>query len=335
MRRIGIAFPGQPYSLRETIATAQSAEAAGFESVWVAEDCWTGRDAISVLSCLALSTRTIAVGTSVVNPYIRHPVLTAMTFHTLAEIAKGRLRIGIASGLPWKPLVETQMAAWPPLRAMRESVDMMRNLLRGETLHFGEERVRLGVQRKCFEDPMEPHLGAMPVYMGASGPKMTQLAGEIADGLLLGTGTSPGEVRARRSDLETGAARASRNIDSIDLGVLIVSHCSRDGGIHPNTLGYVVKSLVQQKPEGIAELGFDLERVERIRDAYARDDCPAAFALLTRSMIDEFVVAGTVDDGLRTLDRYSKAGMTLPLLLPFGGSNEGIIELGKAYVAQI
>jgi 5,10-methylenetetrahydromethanopterin reductase len=334
MRRVGIAFPGQPYSLREMIATAQRAEAVGFESVWVAEDCWAGRDAISVLSCLALSTHSIALGTSVVNPYTRHPVLTAMTFHTLCEIAKNRLRIGIASGLPWKPLVETQMVAWPPLRAMRESLEMMRTILSGGAVHFGEECVRLAVQRKCFNEPLEPSIGEMPIYMGASGPLMTQLAGEIANGLLLGTGTRPDEVRAHRSDLEKGAARAGREMDSIDLGVLLVTHCSQDGSIHPNTLGYVVKSLVQQKPEVIVDMGFDLEQVERIRSAYARDDCRSAFALLTRSMIDEFVVAGTIDDGLNTLDRYAKAGVTLPLLLPFGGSTDGIIELGRAY-AQI
>jgi 5,10-methylenetetrahydromethanopterin reductase len=335
MKRIGIAFPGQPYSLRETIAIAQRAEAAGFESVWVAEDCWTGRDGISVLSCLALSTRSIRVGSSIVNPYTRHPVLTAMTFHTLSEIAKDRLRIGIASGLPWKPLVEAQMAAWPPLRAMRESVEMIRTLLSGGTLHFGEERIALGVQRKCFSAPLEPNIGRMPIYMGASGPMMTQLAGEIADGLLLGTGTRRDEVRARRSDLEKGATRAGRNVGSIDLGLLVVTHCSHDGSIHPNTLGYVVKSLVQQKPEVSAELGFDLERVERIRASYAGDDCESATALLTRSMIDEFVVAGTIDDCLRTLAHFSKAGVTLPLLLPFGGSTDGIIELGKAYAAPI
>ena len=170
--RIGLAFPGQPYSLRQVVAAAQKAEEYSFESIWIAEDLWTGRDAVSVLSCLALATTRIHVGTAVVNPYTRHPVLTAMTANTLLELAGGRLRLGIGSGLPWKGLVEQQMAAKPPLHAMREAVDTMRTLLSGGCVSFGGETVSFRVNRKCFRDALELN----PKYLEATINLATTLA---------------------------------------------------------------------------------------------------------------------------------------------------------------
>jgi 5,10-methylenetetrahydromethanopterin reductase len=155
-RRIGLAFPGQPYSLRQVIAAAKKAEVYGFESIWIAEDLWTGRDAVTPVACLASATDRIQIGTAVVNPYTRHPVLTAMTVNTLRELAGGRLRLGIGSGLPWKSLVEEQMAAKPPLRAMREAVDTMRALLSGGCARCGQETVSFRVHRKCFAGALEP-----------------------------------------------------------------------------------------------------------------------------------------------------------------------------------
>lgn len=331
MKRIGLAFPGQPYRISTVVAAAREAETAGFDSVWFAEDCWTGRDSVTLLTCAAMSTNRIALGTAVVNPYTRHPVLTAMTFNTLRELASGRLRLGIASGLPWKPLVETAVREHPPLRALRDAVTSCRTLLSGGELHFGNERVSLHVERPCFEGAMSPDDVPIPVYMGASGPKMSELAGEIADGLLLGTGTSPLEAQTRIEDFKRGGEKAGRAGAELDRGVLVVADCSEDGSIHPNILSYAVRSVTRQPPEFLDRLGIDRELVSRIREA----DCERARSLLTREMIRQFVVAGTVDDCLETLNDYQEAGIKLPLLLPFGGRVENLIHLGKIYGQQI
>lgn len=328
MKRIGLAFPGQPYGIAAVLAAARQAEDTGLDSLWFAEDCWTGRDALSVLSCAAISTSKIALGSAVLNPYTRHPVLTAMTFNTLREVASGRLRLGIASGLPWKPLVETAVRENPPLRALREAVATCRTLLSGGELRFGEERVSLHVERPCFEGSLTPDDTPVPVYMGASGPKMTELAGEIADGLLLGTGTGPAEARIRLEDFNRGAEKAGRTREDLDCGVLVVADCSEDGSIHPNVLSYVVRSLIRQSPEALDKLGFDRELVARIQTA---SGCDQARSLLTRDMIRQFVIAGTVHDCVETLHSYREAGVKLPILLPFGGRIDSLIRLGRIY----
>lgn len=192
----------------------------------------------------------------------------------------------------------------------------------------------LRVSRKCFEGALQVACRPIPIYMGASGTKMTELVGEIGDGLLLGTGTRPDQVAARRQNLSSGAARVGRAADSIEVGVLIVTSCSEDGSVHPNTLGYAAKSVAQTDVADYEKLGFDPEQAARVRDAYDNGECRNACALLSRKMIDTFTAAGTPDDCLRAIDRYVRAGVTLPILLPFGGDMEGILRLGGQFAAH-
>jgi 5,10-methylenetetrahydromethanopterin reductase len=90
--RIGIMFSDRP-SVREQLAVAQLAEAGGYFSVWVGETRLS-RDAISMLGALAVSTRTLRLGSGIVNTWTRGPVLTGLTFATLNELAPGRLVLG-------------------------------------------------------------------------------------------------------------------------------------------------------------------------------------------------------------------------------------------------
>ncbi len=107
-----------------------------------------------------------------------------MTVNTLLELAGDRLRLGIGSGLPWKALVEQQIAAKPPLHAMREAVETMRTLLSGGCVSFGGETVSFRVNRKCFQDAPEPRSLAVPIYMGGSAEPVLKRAARIGDGYI-------------------------------------------------------------------------------------------------------------------------------------------------------
>ena len=334
MRRIGLAFPGQPYSIREVIAAAQAAEAVGFDSVWIAEDLWTGRDAVSVISCLALETRRIRLCTGLLNPYVRHPVLIAMTVNALSELARGRLTVGIGAGMPWKPVLGDAISRWPPLRAVRETVILLRSLFSGEETTCGEETLSLTVNRPCFSAPIPPLAEQVPVYIGATGPRMTELAGEIADGLLLGTGTRRDEILPRLQRLAAGAARSGRSAQSIDVAAILVTSASRDGAIHPNTLGYAVKSVAALAEDDALRLGLDPERVRRVKAEYALGNCESAGRLLSPEMVSTFVAAGRPASCLTVIEGFVQAGVTLPILMPFGGDWRGVIELGTEYAKE-
>ena len=334
MRRVGLGFVAQPYSIREIITAAQTAEELGYGSVWLTEDIWSGRDSFSILSCLALNTSQIRLGTAVIGVYSRHPLLLAMTFNALSELAPGRLILGIGAGMSWHPLLPYPEAQLPPLRAMRESITTVRELLAGGSAAFGDTTLDLTVSRQCFSGAIPPANIELPVYVGAMGPKMTRLTGELADGLILEIQMRRDAISARLEQLRIGAAEANRDVSSIEVVKLILMSVSEDGNPHENALGYVSREIARLNDSDVLQLGFDPERVRRLKNAYQQGDCQRAFGLLTSDMITTFVAAGTPDDCLRVIEEIVQEGVDLPILLPFGGDVSAVLEVGIEYARR-
>jgi len=165
-------------TLSEYIALAQAAESAGFDQFWVSNDLFL-RSAPVILSAVAQATTHIEIGTGILNPYTIDPAEIAMMAATLDELSGNRFNLGLAAGagdfLNWIGLEQRR-----PLAAMRESITVMRKLLAGDQadldgryLHWSSEAyLRFSAPR------------VTPIYIGAMGPKMLALAGEMADGVL-------------------------------------------------------------------------------------------------------------------------------------------------------
>jgi 5,10-methylenetetrahydromethanopterin reductase len=182
MERVGIVFLDRP-SVAEQIKFTQLAERKKFESVWICETRLV-RDAISVLGALAVSTKKIKLGTGVINTWTRNAALTAMTFATLDEISKGRAILGL--GAYWDPLAWKQgIERRKPLQAMREYIEVVRRLLKLETVNFDGEIVKARDLKLDLGYGIPKTPKKVPIYIGATGLKMMELAGENADGVLL------------------------------------------------------------------------------------------------------------------------------------------------------
>lgn len=329
MRRVGIAFAEQPFTVQQVVAAAVRAEALGYESVWIAQDLWTRRDGLTFLSCVAAATRSIFVGSSLLNPYLHHPMQIAMILNTLADLAPGRLRLGIGSGLPfWQPLFSEDVAQRPPLRAVRETVQSVRHLLSGGEIEYPGETLSLTVARACYPQSLPPLKFSVPIYVGAKGPKMTRLAGEIGDGLLLGASTRLDELDRQLGDLAAGARRADRDLVGIDVASIIVTSVSRDGSIDPNTLGAVAARMSRLGRDEVATLGLDPELVTRVRDAYQRNDCVGAAALITPEIASTWAAVGTMEQCMASIRRQVELGVSLPILFTFGCDFDDLLDLG-------
>ena len=180
MERVGLIFLDRP-GLREQVLAAQYAEHRGLESVWVCETRLV-RDALTPLAAFASVTERIKLATGVVNNWTRTAGLMAMSFATLQELSGGRAIMGI--GAYWVPLTWKQgIRRRKALTAMREYVVVVRRLLNMETVtHEGEVvQVRDLSLDQGFGVAREPI--SVPVYLGATGPGMMQLAGQIGDGV--------------------------------------------------------------------------------------------------------------------------------------------------------
>jgi len=177
------------------------AEDAGFHGVGVHDHPHSGRDVYVTLALAAERTRVIRLYPATSSPIVRHPLLLASAAHSLDEIAPGRIRLTVAPGFLSARSIGKPRAS---LAAMRDAVLVLRRLLAGETVTFEGTESRL---RNVGERPT-------PVYLLAAGPRMTELAGEVADGALLLAGLHPDAIRAARRHLEAGARRAGRSLAS-------------------------------------------------------------------------------------------------------------------------
>jgi 5,10-methylenetetrahydromethanopterin reductase len=163
-------FPTEP--LPEMIRLARLSEALGFRHLWIGDSHLIWRKANINLAAMALHTSRVTLGTAVTNPVTRHPAVTASAVATLDEAAPGRVILGIGLG---GSAVETMGMKPSRLAAFEKTVHRMRALLAGEEVAF--ERGSLHLKH--------PPPRQIPIYVAASGPKMLELAGRIAEGVVL------------------------------------------------------------------------------------------------------------------------------------------------------
>ena len=174
-------------------------EEAGFDGVGIHDHPSSGRDAYLALALACRATQRLRLFPATSSPLVRHPLVLASLAHSLEEIAPGRTYLTVAPGF-----ISTRSIGQPRARVaiMREAIRDMRKLLAGESVAFGPTSTRL---RNRSARPT-------PVYLLAAGPRMIELAGEVADGAFLMVGLDPAAIRAARRHLEQGAARAGRSL---------------------------------------------------------------------------------------------------------------------------
>lgn len=317
-RRIGLCFLDRP-DVGEQLEITRLADRKGFDSIWVCETRLV-RDAISVLGAFAPVTSKVKLASGVINIWTRVPSLTAMTFATLDEISRGRAILGV--GAYWDPLAWKQgIKRRKPLKAMREWVGIVRRLFNLERVTFEGEIMKVRDLRLDlgFGRPREPiHV---PIYIGATGLKMMELSGEIADGVLLNAFTSVQYLKTSLEHIGLGARKAGRKMKEIDLPQLIGVAMSEDTEKAKDEARYLVTLYLGQQPHiGIAS-GIEEDLIKEINAALGgwppRKNGPqAAMKLVDDKVVDMLTVAGTPEECRKGVSEYVKGGASYPVILP-------------------
>ena len=289
----------------EAVRLAVLAERQGLECVWYCQDLFK-RDAWVFLTAAAAHTERIDLGTGVVNPYTVNPAELAMHAATLDEYSGGRVRLGISVGavefLRWVGL-----EARRPIAAMRESVELIRRLMRGERVEHDGRAFR-GWTRDAYMR-FQPTRDRIPIYLGAQRRRMLELTGEIADGglpLLF----PPEYVEEVLRHVSAGAARAGRSLEDVDVVGCIWFSVSRD----PEAAMDALRDLVSfygphLAPEMIGKVGLAPEDFDPIREALSARDFQRARGLVTDEMA-RLAVHGTPEDCVERIDRLLSMGLT-------------------------
>ena len=308
------------HPIREAMGHAQRAEALGFTAVWQA-DSRLVREATVPMAAFAATTEQISIGSGVIDVWSRNPARLASLFSTLDDLAPGRILAGL--GAWWDPLAaKVGIDRARPLLVMREVLEAIRALLRcdGPVTVEGTYVHLDGVELDYVHQ--ERRAKAVPLYIGATGMKMMELAGEIADGAVLNYLVSPSYNERAMEALAAGAAKAGRTVDDLDRPQLVVCSLDADRGAALDAARLLVTQYLGQQPHIMAASGVSSDLLEEIGKVLTwpatHEQVVAASALVPDEVVQLICAAGTAEECRAKVAEYVAAGCTCPILYPLG-----------------
>ncbi len=327
IRRLGLYL--QDMHIRDMVSYSRIAEQYGFESVWVAESR-LARDAVVPATAIATDTNRIKVGTGVINTWTRNAALIAQTFATLDELSNGRVLLGL--GAWWDPLArKVGIKRTKPLQCMREYVQIIRSLLRAEEVNFEGEFVKMdGVKLDMLHGTGE-RPRAIPIFVGGTGFKMLELAGEIADGVLLNYLVSPKYNEDALSSIKRGAEKAGRRMDEIDTAQLIACSVDEDPDKAVRLAKNHVTMTLGQQPHIMKASGVKDELIRAVQERMGGWPAkPGGIERATELVPDDVVrmltASGSPEDCRKKIAEYVATGCKSPLLLPLSANVEYMVK---------
>jgi 5,10-methylenetetrahydromethanopterin reductase len=307
------------HPIKEGMDFTRYAEQKGFEAVWQA-DSRLVRDAIVPMSAFAAVTDTIKIGSGVVDCWTRNPARLAATFSTLDDLAPGRVILGI--GAWWDPLAsKVGITRAKPLRAMREIITSVRALLHNETVTFDGEFVHLdGVELDYVYQERRPK--DVPIYLGATGLQMMELAGEIADGVVLNYLVSPDYNKTAIEALAKGAEKVGRRWEDIDRPQLVVCSVHEDRKTALDMARLMVTQYLGQQPHIMKASGVPQSLLDKVGEVLTwpatHEQVVAASKLVPDEIVQMLTASGTAEDARAKVREYMGDGATCPILYPLG-----------------
>ncbi|RMF50432.1 MAG: LLM class flavin-dependent oxidoreductase [Anaerolineae bacterium] len=315
------------HDLRDGLDYARYAEEKGFEAIWQAESRLV-RDAIVPMAAYAAVTERIKVGSGVINNWTRNIGLLAATFLTLDDLAPNRVICGI--GAWWDPLARNVgIQRRKPLKAMRETVTVLRKLLNMERVTFhGEFHHVDGIELDVVHGRREPR--NVPIMIGATGPKMMELTGEIADGAVLNYCVPP-EYNDRAMELlDKGARKAGRSVYDLDRPQLIVCSVDHDHDKAIETTKMLLCQYLAQQPHIAKASGVSDDVVHEIQSILGwpatKEQINKAKHLVPDELVHRITASGTPDEARAKVKEYLDRGATCPILYPVGGDFKLLID---------
>jgi len=298
---------------------ARQLEQLGFDFIWCGDERFE-RDVYIVLGLAALSTKRARLGTCVTNPYMRHPLTTAVAISTLNELSNGRAVLGISAG--GSSLFEQQQMGrpHPPLLALREAIEVIRNMSKGKKFDYEGKTVRFKGANLDFDSR---HI---PIYLAGRGPKLFQLAGELADGVIIGSLASKSGIRFAIENLKNGAQKSGRDVRDIDVVFWAYTALSDDEERAKQLVKRMVVSSMWSSKSILKHTGIGDDRWRPIEDRLklafssglrAEDAYRQVYDRLTDDILDAWSVTGNTESVIRKARMIIDEGVNQFAILPF------------------
>jgi 5,10-methylenetetrahydromethanopterin reductase len=315
------------HDLRDGLDIVRYAEEKGMDSVWQAESRLV-RDAIVPMAAYAAVTERIKIGSAVINNWTRNIGLLASTFLTLDDLAPNRIICGI--GAWWDPLAKNVgIDRSKPLKAMEETVTVLRRLLNMERVSFEGEFVRVHeIELDVVHGRREPR--NVPIYIGATGGKMIEMTGRIADGIILNYCVPVEYNDEAIEQLEKGLKASGRKLEDFDRPQLIVCSVDEDHDVAIDSTRELLTQYLAQQPHIAKASGVSMDIVEKIQAILGwpatYEQIQAAKHLVPEELIHRITASGTPSEAKAKVQEYINHGCTLPILYGVGGNTKLLID---------
>jgi 5,10-methylenetetrahydromethanopterin reductase len=318
MSRIGVAFSGGlvPADIVECVKLAES---LGYESAWVAEG--HGGDQFAILAACAVATRRIRLGTSISSVFVRSAPTIGMAAVTVDQLADGRFILGLGSSHRVQVEPEHGIPFVRPTARLRDTIAVVRALVRDGVVSYRGETITIERFDLWFP-PQRPHIA---IYVAALFPTMLEIAGELAEGVLL-TWPTPRTIARAVEHVAIGARRAGRAATAVDVASLIPCAVADTAAAARDALRPAVGLYAGFFPRYnrlLAEAGFG-DAVRAIKEAFDRGGREAAATKVPDELIDAVALAGTPQTCRERLEGYRRAGLSLPVVSPRVSGPEGL-----------
>src|SRR3954452_7960634 len=314
----------------EMLASARALDEAGLDTIWLADayPWWRkhgmeARSSTVVSALLAAETERLTIGWGIISPFTRHPVQVAMDARVVQEAA-GPERFILGFGTSKIFLNNAQMQTKKTLGPMRDAVEIVRGVLGGRAFEY--EGSMWGASVPALQDEAETPRDVPPVYVAATAPKMQALAGEIGDGCLTPSITTPAFVRYTRQNVAA----------DIDIGCTVVASIDHDrdkgrDGAREIAGMYLANKVqnIQGSADTLLDLaGLEQDEIRPVAEAMERGGRLAAKAEVSDSLLDKCKpIAGTPDDCIVAIEEYREAGCTHVMLELWGDRRHEQIRL--------
>ncbi len=324
MARIGVAFAGG-MSPPDMVECVKLAEELGYESAWIAEG--HGGDQFAILSACAVQTERILLGTGISSIFVRSAPTLAMAAASVDHFSHGRLILGLGSSHKVQVEPEHGIPYSKPVQRLRETVDIIRTLLRdGQVSSQGPE-----ITIDSFDLWFEPLRREIPIYLAAVFPQMLEICGELAQGTILAWSTLEAGRKAAEH-IGIGARRAGRRPEDIDIVALLPCSMSENQGeaidrLRPTAAFYA--GFFPRYNRLMAESGFP-EEAKAVRAAWLKGDREGATKLVPDAMIQALGIVGPAATCRERVQAYRESGIRLPVISPAVSGPDGKVSVMEA-----
>lgn len=292
--------PREP--IMHTVEVVQSAEKLGFDSAWIADVQLSMKDCYTALPLCAVNTSNIMLGTGVTNPITRHPSNLACSFTGINEVSNGRAIIGLGSG--WTAVHQVGLKA-SKIADLEQSINTIHDLCEGKEVEGPNGPYKMTVAT-----------GRIPIYIAANQPRILQMCGRVADGVILMGGANVEFTQWQIDHVRKGAEEVGRDFNEIQLDLWAAISMSEDRDEARDDVSHWAASQAETfanwkvKPDFFAKFQEDFDAAHAAYDKLEHMSSHAKHkGVLSPEFIDWVSFVGTPDECLENIKELEKLGL--------------------------